>query len=142
MEAVAFGILIAIYRTSIAENASRWCWLNGTWDNYSNYTMCRDVRLSTIEPGVEITTTLYFIGYSLSLFTLIMAVCIFIYYKWVVNLNKMRNLKFVLFIILSYSKRVLACDQHERYFYMLVFRCYFKKTYLWLLIFYNILYLV
>ncbi|XP_018337529.1 PREDICTED: diuretic hormone receptor-like isoform X3 [Trachymyrmex septentrionalis] len=70
------------------QNASRWCWPNGTWDNYSNYSMCRDVRLPTIEAGIEITTTLYFIGYSLSLFTLIMAVCIFIYYK---ELRCLRN---------------------------------------------------
>ncbi|XP_077270344.1 diuretic hormone 44 receptor 1 isoform X7 [Temnothorax americanus] len=70
------------------QNASRWCWPNGTWDTYSNYSMCRDVRLSTIELGVEITTALYFIGYSLSLFTLIMAVCIFIYYK---ELRCLRN---------------------------------------------------
>ncbi|XP_067213523.1 diuretic hormone receptor-like isoform X2 [Linepithema humile] len=41
-----------------------------------------------IESGVEITTTLYFIGYSLSLFTLIVAVCIFIYYK---ELRCLRN---------------------------------------------------
>ncbi|XP_071574764.1 diuretic hormone receptor isoform X3 [Temnothorax nylanderi] len=70
------------------QNASRWCWPNGIWDTYSNYSMCRDVRLPTIEPGVEITTALYFIGYSLSLFTLIVAVCIFIYYK---ELRCLRN---------------------------------------------------
>ncbi|GAB1860249.1 Diuretic hormone receptor [Camponotus japonicus] len=70
------------------QNASRWCWPNGTWDNYSNYSLCRDVRLPAIELGVEISTTLYFIGYGLSLFTLIVAVCIFIYYK---ELRCLRN---------------------------------------------------
>lgn len=99
---------------AIPENASRWCWSNGTWDNYSNYSMCRDVQLPTIELGVEIMTTLYFIGYSLSLFTLIMAVCIFIYYKWVQVLMT-RNLKFFLFItfLLPSSKRIgLLNKQH------------------------------
>ncbi|XP_025266656.1 diuretic hormone receptor isoform X2 [Camponotus floridanus] len=70
------------------QNASRWCWPNGTWDNYSNYSLCRDLRLPAIELGVEISTTLYFIGYGLSLFTLIVAVCIFIYYK---ELRCLRN---------------------------------------------------
>ncbi|XP_011157676.2 diuretic hormone receptor isoform X2 [Solenopsis invicta] len=70
------------------QNASRWCMPNGTWDSYSNYSMCLDVRLPTTEPGIEIMTTLYFIGYSISLFTLIMAVCIFIYYK---ELRCLRN---------------------------------------------------
>ncbi|XP_032691001.1 diuretic hormone receptor-like isoform X2 [Odontomachus brunneus] len=71
-----------------SQNASRWCWTNGTWDNYSNYSLCRDVRLPAIEGGVEITTMLYFIGYSLSLLTLVVAVCIFIYYK---ELRCLRN---------------------------------------------------
>ncbi|XP_020293795.1 diuretic hormone receptor-like isoform X2 [Pseudomyrmex gracilis] len=70
------------------QNASRWCKGNGTWDNYSNYSLCRDLQMPVVEPGVEITTTLYFIGYSLSLFTLIVAVCIFIYYK---ELRCLRN---------------------------------------------------
>ncbi|XP_025160006.1 diuretic hormone receptor isoform X2 [Harpegnathos saltator] len=71
-----------------SENASRWCWTNGTWDNYSNYSLCRNVRLPVIENGVEIATMLYFIGYSLSLLTLVVAVCIFVYYK---ELRCLRN---------------------------------------------------
>ncbi|EZA57388.1 hypothetical protein DMN91_009157 [Ooceraea biroi] len=59
------------------QNASRWCWPNGTWSSYSNYSLCRDLRLLTVEPEVETTTTLYFIGYSLSLSFLIVAVFIF-----------------------------------------------------------------
>ncbi|KAG7188235.1 hypothetical protein KM043_016098 [Ampulex compressa] len=72
----------------VAENASRWCQANGTWDGYSNYSLCHDVRAATVEAGVEITTMLYFVGYTLSLFTLVVAVAIFVYYK---ELRCLRN---------------------------------------------------
>lgn len=70
------------------QNASRWCWSNGTWDNYSNYSQCHDVRVPPVESGVEITTMIYIIGYSLSLISLIVAVSIFLYYK---ELRCLRN---------------------------------------------------
>nr|XP_050849101.1 diuretic hormone receptor-like isoform X1 [Vespula vulgaris] len=70
------------------QNASRWCWLNGTWDSYSNYSSCRDIRPLNIEADVEITTKIYFIGYSLSLCTLAIAVSIFLYFK---ELRCLRN---------------------------------------------------
>ncbi|XP_034941894.1 diuretic hormone receptor isoform X2 [Chelonus insularis] len=70
------------------ENASRWCWPNGTWDNYTDYSHCHELRLPVVEAGVEITTTLYFIGYSLSLSTLVVAVAIFLYFK---ELRCLRN---------------------------------------------------
>ncbi|XP_017791686.1 PREDICTED: diuretic hormone receptor-like [Habropoda laboriosa] len=64
------------------QNASRWCSFNGTWSSYSNYSLCHDVREPSIEGGVEvISTTIYFVGYSISLLTLIVAVSIFLYCK-------------------------------------------------------------
>jgi corticotropin releasing hormone receptor 1 len=66
-----------------AENASRWCWGNGTWEGYSNYSQCKELRLTPpdAESGVEITTQLYLVGYGLSLSTLIIAVVIYLYYR-------------------------------------------------------------
>ncbi|XP_076386603.1 diuretic hormone 44 receptor 1 isoform X3 [Megachile rotundata] len=64
------------------ENASRLCRPDGTWNNYSNYSLCRDLREPDIEGGIEIISTkIYFVGYSISLFTLIIAVSIFLYCK-------------------------------------------------------------
>ncbi|XP_063983563.1 diuretic hormone receptor isoform X2 [Diachasmimorpha longicaudata] len=71
-----------------SQNASRWCWLNGTWDEYTNYSQCQELKINIIESGVEITTTLYFVGYTLSLSTLIVAVAIFLYFK---ELKCLRN---------------------------------------------------
>lgn len=66
----------------VTENASRWCSFDGSWSNYSNYSLCRDVREPAIDGGVEvISTTIYFVGYSISLLTLIIAVSIFLYCK-------------------------------------------------------------
>lgn len=72
-----------IYNTLfiLTENASRWCWPNGTWDNRTDYSHCHELKLPVVESSVEITTTLYFVGYVLSLSTLIVAVAIFLYYK-------------------------------------------------------------
>ncbi|XP_033220435.1 diuretic hormone receptor-like isoform X4 [Belonocnema kinseyi] len=74
-------------RYDINQNASRWCMQNGTWDSYSNYSQCLNV-LPKMEAGVEITTMIYIIGYSLSLISLIVAVSIFLYYK---ELRCLRN---------------------------------------------------
>ncbi|KDR16173.1 Diuretic hormone receptor, partial [Zootermopsis nevadensis] len=72
-----------------AENASRFCHSNGEWDNYTNYRTCIDVPLEgQTETGVEMATTLYFIGYSISLVALGIAVWIFLYFK---DLRCLRN---------------------------------------------------
>ncbi|XP_011493880.1 PREDICTED: diuretic hormone receptor-like [Ceratosolen solmsi marchali] len=73
-----------------SQNASRWCRANGTWDSYSNYSQCKELRLTPpdAENGVEITTQLYFVGYGLSLSTLIIAVVIYLYYR---ELRCLRN---------------------------------------------------
>ncbi|XP_044015344.1 diuretic hormone receptor-like isoform X2 [Aphidius gifuensis] len=71
-----------------SQNASRWCLTNGTWDSYSNYSQCHELQIPVNESSVEITTMLYFIGYSLSLSTLVVAVSIFLYFK---ELRCLRN---------------------------------------------------
>ncbi|XP_023706717.1 diuretic hormone receptor isoform X4 [Cryptotermes secundus] len=71
------------------QNASRFCHSNGTWDNYTNYKACVDMPLEgQTETGVETATTLYFIGYTMSLVALSIAVGIFLYYK---DLRCLRN---------------------------------------------------
>lgn len=69
-------------RYDSSQNASRWCSVDGNWSSYSNYSLCQNVREPTIDGGAEvITNTIYFVGYSISLFTLIVAVSIFLYCK-------------------------------------------------------------
>ncbi|XP_068908581.1 diuretic hormone receptor-like [Tenebrio molitor] len=69
------------------ENATRLCFSNGSWDQYSNYTSCKE--LSPLEgPEVELTTTIYFIGYTVSLVALLFAVYIFWKFK---DLRCLRN---------------------------------------------------
>ncbi|XP_076227925.1 diuretic hormone 44 receptor 1 isoform X2 [Nomia melanderi] len=76
-------------RYDSTQNVSRWCWTNGTWSNYSNYSFCRDMHETSVEGGTEIiSTTIYFVGYCLSLFTLVVAVSIFLYCK---ELRCLRN---------------------------------------------------
>ncbi|XP_064455854.1 diuretic hormone receptor-like isoform X2 [Ornithodoros turicata] len=72
------------YDTS--QNASKFCMANGTWAEYSNYSSCSPVI--EVESEVDIGTTLYYIGYSLSLIALTIALWIFLYYK---ELRCLRN---------------------------------------------------
>ncbi|XP_047112101.1 diuretic hormone receptor-like [Schistocerca piceifrons] len=74
------------YDTS--QNASRWCHANGTWDGYSNYSLCRDLSQLPAADRVEVATALYYAGYTLSLVALSVAVCIFLYFK---DLRCLRN---------------------------------------------------
>ncbi|KAG8222628.1 hypothetical protein J437_LFUL018069 [Ladona fulva] len=69
-------------------NATRFCYSNGTWAAYTDYTGCREVEASRgggplFESGVELATALYFAGYALSLVALAVAISIFLYFKWV-----------------------------------------------------------
>ncbi|XP_029052077.1 diuretic hormone receptor-like isoform X2 [Osmia bicornis bicornis] len=69
-------------RYDSTQNASRLCRLDGIWSNYTNYTLCRDLQEPDIEGSVEIISTkIYFVGYSISLLTLVIAVSIFLYCK-------------------------------------------------------------
>ncbi|XP_049859773.1 diuretic hormone receptor-like [Schistocerca gregaria] len=80
------------YDTS--QNASRWCHANGTWSSYSNYSSCEAMlpKMPVVEVIdeviVEVATTLYFTGYSVSLAALVVAVTIFLYFK---ELRCLRN---------------------------------------------------
>ncbi|RWS17855.1 diuretic hormone receptor-like protein [Dinothrombium tinctorium] len=75
----------------ITQNASRYCYANGSWAK-SDYSKCSPLR-----PEVEIfqglwgsreVSTLYCCGYGLSLIALIIALCIFLYFK---DLRCVRN---------------------------------------------------
>ncbi|XP_054286869.1 diuretic hormone receptor-like isoform X2 [Macrosteles quadrilineatus] len=76
------------YDTS--KNATRWCERDLTWDNATNYTACHNLVVPPDEElgGVEVTTAIYFVGYTLSLVALTVAVWLFLYFK---DLKCLRN---------------------------------------------------
>ncbi|XP_046678521.1 diuretic hormone receptor-like [Homalodisca vitripennis] len=76
------------YDTS--KNATRWCHADYMWDNVTNYTACHNLLGEEGEfvPGVEVTTAIYFMGYTLSLVALSVAVMLFLYFK---DLRCLRN---------------------------------------------------
>ncbi|CAN7997702.1 unnamed protein product, partial [Ixodes hexagonus] len=72
-----------------AENATRLCWSNGSWAERSDYSNCRPLLEGAREYEARPDeTTLYYIGYCLSLFALSLALWIFLYYK---DLRCLRN---------------------------------------------------
>ncbi|EEC10295.1 C1A receptor, putative [Ixodes scapularis] len=75
--------------TMAAQNATRHCWSNGTWAERSDYSNCRPLLEGVRESETHLDeTTLYYIGYVLSLFALSVALWIFLYYK---DLRCLRN---------------------------------------------------
>ncbi|XP_067129156.1 diuretic hormone receptor-like [Centruroides vittatus] len=73
----------------VTQNATRMCEVNGTWAEKANYSGCRAL-LAVHEDILDIkySTTIYYIGYSLSLIALILALSIFLYFK---DLRCLRN---------------------------------------------------
>ena len=65
------------------ENATRYCHLDGRWDNYSNYDMCQHVAegVGHFDATVELPTYIYCLGYLVSLVSLGLAVFVFIRFK-------------------------------------------------------------
>lgn len=69
------------------DNASRFCHLNATWDDYTNYDLCLHVpdssAVSNFEAVVELPAIVYYTGYSISLISLTLAVAVFVHFKLV-----------------------------------------------------------
>ncbi|XP_050092491.1 diuretic hormone receptor isoform X8 [Anopheles aquasalis] len=71
------------YDTS--HNATRFCNDDGTWDNYTDYDSCQHLAPASpvpgFEPGIELPTLVYFVGYSISLAALVLAVVVLVYFN-------------------------------------------------------------
>lgn len=67
------------------ENATRYCHLNGNWDNYTNYETCHHIGEAGpgFDAAVELPTYIYCLGYLISLLSLALAVFVFIRFKYV-----------------------------------------------------------
>lgn len=68
------------------ENATRYCYPNGTWSNYSSYDNCKHLTSHMpIAEFFELPPWIYCGGYILSLLALSVAIIIFVYFRWVCN---------------------------------------------------------
>ncbi|XP_052839503.1 LOW QUALITY PROTEIN: diuretic hormone receptor [Drosophila gunungcola] len=75
------------------ENATRFCFANGTWDRYSDYDRCHQNSGSIpvvpdFSPNVDLPAIIYTCGYFLSFATLVVALIIFLSFK---DLRCLRN---------------------------------------------------
>ncbi|XP_055918195.1 diuretic hormone receptor isoform X1 [Eupeodes corollae] len=73
------------------QNATRLCFSNGTWANYTNYDKCHHAPPSPIpdfSPSIELPSLIYCSGYFLSLLALTLALIVFLYFK---DLKCLRN---------------------------------------------------
>ncbi|XP_017039191.1 diuretic hormone receptor isoform X1 [Drosophila ficusphila] len=75
------------------ENATRFCFPNGTWDHYSDYDRCHQNSGSIpvvpdFSPNVELPAIIYACGYFLSFATLVVGLIIFLSFK---DLRCLRN---------------------------------------------------
>ncbi|XP_041771836.1 diuretic hormone receptor-like isoform X2 [Anopheles merus] len=77
-----------------SQNATRFCNIDGTWDNYTDYDRCEHLEqpppLPSFEPEIELPTLIYFVGYSISLAALVLAVAVLVYFN---NYSARRDLR-------------------------------------------------
>lgn len=75
-----------------SQNATRYCHSNGTWDSYTNYSACEHIEQTSVvpefEPVIELPSIIYYVGYTISLVALVLAVTVLIYFK---DLRCLRN---------------------------------------------------
>ncbi|CAH1101345.1 unnamed protein product [Psylliodes chrysocephalus] len=87
------------------QNATKECLWNGTWSK-SNYSTCREII--TLPADVETQTTIYFVGYTLSLITLFIAMMIFTYFKELRCLRNTIHMNLMLSYMLTYCMWIVT----------------------------------
>ncbi|XP_076352574.1 diuretic hormone receptor-like [Tachypleus tridentatus] len=100
-------------RYDTSQNASRLCYGNGTWANRSDYSNCKHLlsedEFLKVLWDVKEATTVYYVGYGVSLIALLVALSIFIYFK---DLRCLRNTihtnLFITYILLDLTWIVTA----------------------------------
>ncbi|XP_037815371.1 diuretic hormone receptor isoform X1 [Lucilia sericata] len=74
------------------QNATRFCFPNGTWNNYSNYDKCHHAvempAVPDFAPGIELPAYIYCCGYFISFAALVLALIVFLCFK---DLKCLRN---------------------------------------------------
>ncbi|XP_013791145.1 diuretic hormone receptor-like, partial [Limulus polyphemus] len=90
-EISCFGELRGVFYDT-SQNASRVCYENGTWAKRSDYSRCKplpgDEEFLKVLWDVKEATTIYFVGYGISLAALFVALWIFLHFK---DLRCLRN---------------------------------------------------
>ncbi|XP_022240360.1 diuretic hormone receptor-like [Limulus polyphemus] len=100
-------------RYDTSQNASRLCYENGTWANRSDYSNCKHLltedEFLKVLWDVKEATTVYYVGYGVSLIALLAALSIFLYFK---DLRCLRNTihtnLFITYILLDLTWIVTA----------------------------------
>uniref|UniRef100_A0A182IPK0 Diuretic hormone receptor n=1 Tax=Anopheles atroparvus TaxID=41427 RepID=A0A182IPK0_ANOAO len=99
-----------------SQNATRFCNADGSWDNYTDYDRCEHLAQSSpvpsFEPGIELPTLIYFVGYSISLAALVLAVAVLVYFKDLRCLRNTIHVNLFLTYIMSSSLWILLLSIH------------------------------
>ncbi|XP_055383270.1 diuretic hormone receptor-like isoform X2 [Condylostylus longicornis] len=91
-----------------SQNATRFCFENGTWSSYSNYDQCRHIATDPSAIQEELPTIIYCTGYFLSLIGLTLALIVFVYFKDLKCLRNTIHANLFLTYILSASLWILT----------------------------------
>ncbi|KAK4876010.1 hypothetical protein RN001_012432 [Aquatica leii] len=129
------------YKYDDTENASRECLWNGTWSK-TDYSFCKDITENSTSEDVITTTTIYFVGYTLSLVALSIAIGIFIYFK---DLRCLRNtihtnlmfayiLVYALWILTLILERSFENDMVACVFLVTLLHYFHLTTFFWMFV--------
>ncbi|ELU10073.1 hypothetical protein CAPTEDRAFT_93223 [Capitella teleta] len=104
-------------------NATRMCYPNGTWQFRSDYDHCKPITMVNKEEDIHnfITRVIYYVGFTTSIVALIVALCIFLYFR---SLRCLRNtihchlivtfiFKYILWLIMNNVLPKLTDDDHN-----------------------------
>ncbi|XP_014253744.1 diuretic hormone receptor-like isoform X2 [Cimex lectularius] len=130
------------YDTS--QNASRYCFPNGTWSTYTNYNACQATvpeNMVPEMPWVVGASTIYCIGYSISLVALCVAVWIFIYFKDLrclrntIHTNLMCTYILADFLwILNFALQILVPSDFICVVFVLLLKYFILTNYFWMFV--------
>ncbi|XP_058830749.1 diuretic hormone receptor-like isoform X2 [Topomyia yanbarensis] len=128
-----------------SQNATRYCNIDGTWDN-TNYDACHHLvessSVSEFEPVIELPTMIYFVGYTISLGALVLAVTVLIYFKDLRCLRNTIHVNLFLTYIMSSGLWILILSlqmttKHELVgciFLVTIFHYFSTTNFFWMLV--------
>ncbi|XP_055531604.1 diuretic hormone receptor-like isoform X2 [Wyeomyia smithii] len=127
------------------QNATRYCNIDGTWDNYTNYDACHHLAapstVTDFDP-IELPTFIYFVGYTISLCALVLAVTVLIYFKDLRCLRNTIHVNLFLTYIMSSSLWILILslqmttkqEQAGCIFLVTIFHYFSTTNFCWMLV--------
>ncbi|XP_062540721.1 diuretic hormone receptor-like isoform X3 [Armigeres subalbatus] len=128
------------------QNATRYCNIDGTWNNFANYDACKHLEPPssdpTLESFIELPIVIYFVGYTISLLSLFCAVTVLVYFKELRCLRNTIHVNLFVTYIMSSSLWIIILSQQlaakqgivDCIFLVTLFHYFSTTNFFWMLV--------